>query len=106
MAATALIALAACDTPVGTEIARATAREAVADVVEDRFPGVPVTPVTDCIIDNASGTEIVTIASEAALGAPGPRTVETVAAILRRQGTVTCLVERAGPRLIAALEAT
>ena len=96
----AAVLLTACDTPIGTEVARSTARSVVNDIVETRFPGAPVTPVTDCIIDNATGSEIVTIASDAVLGNPSPETVGLVIDIAGRPDTVTCFVERAGPLVL------
>ena len=80
--------------------ARAAAREAVAQVVETRFPGVPVVPVTDCVIDNASGTEIVRVASDAADGRPGAETFEVVADVVSRPRTIECLSYEALPVLL------
>ena len=95
-AAIGLLALAACDTPVGTEVARAV----VTDVVETRFPGVPITPVTDCIINNATGSEIISIATDAVAGQPSPETVTLVIEIAARPDTITCFVEEAGPTIL------
>lgn len=96
----AALGLAACDTPIGTEVARASARSVVNDVVESRFPGVPLTPVTDCIINNATGSEIVSIAQDAVLGSPSQETVELVIRIASRRDTITCFVEEAGPTVL------
>ena len=96
----AALALGACDTPIGTEVARSTARSVVTDVVEQRFPGAPITPVTDCIIDNASGSEILSIASDAVLGQPSPETIGLVIDIAGRPDTVRCFVESAGPLVL------
>ncbi len=94
------MAVAACDTPVGTAVARESARGVVNNVVETRFPGVPITPVTDCIIDNASGSEIVSIASDAVARTPSPETVQLVIEIARRPDTIQCFVEDAGPLVL------
>ena len=99
----AMVALAACDTPIGTEVARASARSVVNDVVESRFPGVPITPVTDCIINNATGSEIVSIAQDAVVGQPSPETVQLVLQIATRPDTVTCFVEEAGPTILPVI---
>jgi predicted ThiF/HesA family dinucleotide-utilizing enzyme len=93
-------ALAACDTPVGTAVARESARSVVNDVVETRFPGAPVTPLTDCIIDNATGSEVVAIARDSVLGTPRSETVQLVVEIAGRPDTVTCFVEEAGPLVL------
>lgn len=92
-----LFSLSACDTQVGTQVARASAKSVVDDVVERRFPGVPVAPVTDCIIDNASGSEIVSIAADAVNGQPSPESVALIVDIASRPNTITCFVEEAGP---------
>jgi len=92
-----LFTLSACDTPVGTQVARVSAKSVVDDVVERRFPGVPVAPVTDCIIDNASGSEIVSIAADAVNGQPSPETVALIVEIASRPDTISCFVEEAGP---------
>lgn len=102
----ALVTLAACDTPVGTEVARASARRVVNDVVEARFPGVPITPVTDCIIDNATGSEIVSIAADAVARQPSPETVRLIVEIARRPDTVKCFVEDAGPLVLPRILAS
>ncbi len=96
----ALLAVAACDTPIGTQVARESARSVVNDIVASRFPGAPITPVTDCIIDNATGSEIVSIAGDAVARQPSPETVRLVFEIARRPDTVTCFVEEAGPLVL------
>ena len=83
------------------EIARAAAREAVHEVVATRFPGAPVEPATDCIIDNASAAEIIGVAADSSDGRPGPRTVETVVAVATRPGTIECLGYQALPVLLS-----
>ena len=99
-----VIALAACDTPLGTEIARDQAKGVVNDVVEERFPGVDATPVTDCVIDNASGSEIVQIAGAAVTGVTNS-TVELVLKIASRPDTIQCFVENVGPLALAQIAA-
>jgi hypothetical protein len=59
--------------------------------------------VTDCIIDNASGSEIVSIAADAVAGQPSPETVSLVIEIAGRPDTVRCFVESAGPQILPAL---
>ncbi|MEM1066734.1 MAG: hypothetical protein AAF771_15055 [Pseudomonadota bacterium] len=96
----AAMAVSACSTPIGTEVARASARAVVNDVVEARFPGVPITPVTDCVINNATGDEIVSIAGDAIRQQPSPETVQLVIEIASRPDTVRCFVEEAGPAVL------
>lgn len=96
-------AVSGCDTPMGTTVARESARLMVNDVVETRFPGAPVSPITDCIIDNATGSEIVAIAGDAVTGTPSERSVRIVTDIAQRPATVTCFVEEAGPRVLPVI---
>jgi len=98
----ALLALSACDTPVGTDIARSQAKSVVNKVAAEKLPGQDVTPVTDCIIDNASGSEIVTLAKASVAGVT-PSTTTLIFDIARRPDTVQCLVTNVGPIVVAKL---
>jgi len=102
---TTLLAVAACDTPLGTEIARDQAKGVVNGIVKKRAPGVDATPVTDCIIDNATGSEIVSIAADSLTGTPSADTVNLVLEIAQRPDTVECLVTNVGPLVVARLAA-
>lgn len=100
----ALIALTACaETQQAVDtVARDAAKAAVNEALVTRFPGVPkqaVTPFTDCIIDNASGREIATLAKDAVVGT-SEITVSVVQGILNRSETQTC-VTRAGLAVLA-----
>ncbi len=97
-----LVALTACDTPFGTEVTRNAAKSVVNDVIEDKAPGVNAAPVTDCIIDNATGSEIVEIAGAAVTGVTDT-TVALVLEITTRSDTITCLIENVGPLMLAEL---
>ncbi len=77
--------------PAGDVIARDAAKGVVNGVVQTRFPGVNAAPFTDCIIDNASGSEIVTIAEAAVLGVT-PTTTNLIVDIAGRPDTVRCAV--------------
>jgi len=72
------------------QIARSQAKTVVNGVVADKFPGVNAAPITDCVIDNASAGEILSIASAAATGVTD-KTVDTVLDIASRPGTVECI---------------
>lgn len=85
---------------VGDELARDAARRAVHPVLAERFPGIPLEPATDCVIDNATGGEITSLAADAMMGRPTPATVETVTTILKRPETITCLVTEGLPVLL------
>ncbi len=98
----ALGLLSACDSEIGTEVSRAAARSVVNDVIQDRFPGLPVAPITDCVIDNASGSEIVTIASSVG-SAISDRTIGLIVDIARRPATLACITDRAAPQVIGRI---
>ena len=98
----ACLTLVACDTPLGTEIARDQAKGVVNDVVESKVPGIDATPVTDCVIDNASGSEIVEIAGAAVTGIQDS-TVDLVLDIATRHETINCFRDQVGPLVIAGL---
>lgn len=88
----ALVLLGACVSASDTAdtIARQTAKGVVNGVVAQRFPGMNASPVTDCVIDNASRFEIFEIAKAGATGMT-PATVETVTGIASRPETVQCI---------------
>jgi hypothetical protein len=75
--------------PAGDVLARDVAKGVVNGVVQSRFPGVNAAPYTDCIIDNATGPEIVTIAEAAVLGT-SQATTALVVDIAGRPDTVRC----------------
>ena len=93
------IVLAACSPQQQDQIARDAARSAITPVVTDRFPGVPVEPAIDCIIDNASAAQIRALAADAVLGAT-QSTVEIVTDIVSRPETLTCLAAEGLPALL------
>ena len=81
----------ACAPGAQDQIARSAAKEAVRPVLAERFPGVPVEGATDCVIDNATSQEILTLAADAVTG-PTASTVEVVARIVTRPEAVECLI--------------
>ena len=99
-AALVLVAgLAACSPAAQEQLTRDAARTAVRPVVADTFPGVPLDPAVDCVIDNARGNELLSLAADAVTG-PTANTVEIVSNIVRRPGTLTCLAEDGLPALL------
>jgi hypothetical protein len=98
-----ILALAGCNaTEATTEFSRSAAKRAVNPVVAQKFPGLPLEPSTDCVIDNASGGELFTLASAAATGTDDS-TIATVTEILRRPGTLKCLANAGLPALLTSL---
>ncbi len=97
-----ILALAACTPEAQDELARDAAKTAVRPVLEEQFPGVPLEPATDCVIDNARANEILALAADAVTG-PTASTIEIVSNILSRPGTLTCLAEEGLPILLDAV---
>ena len=97
-----LATLAACTPQMQDELARDAAKNAVRPVLQDRLPGVPVEPATDCVIDNATSKEILALAADAVTG-PTANTVEIVSDILARPETLTCLATEGLPPLLGRL---
>lgn len=90
----AVLALAACTPADQDALAREAARSTVTPLIEARFPGVPVGPVVNCVIDNATAPEILTLAAASVTGVT-PEATRVTNAILARPGTQRCVAERA-----------
>ena len=99
LAISVALALAACTPEMQDELTRDAAKRAVRPVIAERFPGVPLEPATDCIIDNANSRELLSLAADAATG-PTANTVEIVADITSRPETIRCLAEEGLPALL------
>lgn len=67
----------------------AAARAIILPVVEEKAPGAAAVVLTDCIVQNASPAELVTIAGANA-GAVPPETVLLISEILARPETTAC----------------
>jgi hypothetical protein len=91
IALVAVLPLTACVgfQDVADQLARQQARTFVNAEVENRFPGVDATPITNCVIDNASAQEIITIAGGIALGNTDAAS-STVSSVLQRPATLQC----------------
>ncbi|WP_343502792.1 hypothetical protein [Alloyangia pacifica] len=94
-----LLVLAACSPQTQDQIARQAAKSTVARVVADKYPGLPVEPALDCVIDNASSTQIYALAADSVTG-PTASTVEVVSDIVSKPETLTCLAAEGLPALI------
>ncbi len=90
-----LATLGACTTTgIGTtvlsdEAARAAARAVVTPIVAQQVPGPLGVAMADCIINNASAAELLTLARSATTGVNAD-TVTLTSQILARPATVTC----------------
>lgn len=87
---TALISGCTAANDAADKIARDRAKTVVNSVVTDRFPGVNPAPVTDCVIDAASASEIVSIASASITGVQ-QSTIEKVVEIAARPEAIKCI---------------
>ncbi|QFU07863.1 hypothetical protein PARPLA_02151 [Rhodobacteraceae bacterium THAF1] len=94
-----VLALSACVVPTTQDITRNAAKSTVNRVVVSRFPGLPVEPSINCIVDNATQGEILGLASDSVTG-PTEATIQTVFSIIRRPATVQCLATRGVPALL------
>ena len=82
--------LAACTPQAQDQLARDAARATLAPVLVERFPGLPVEPALDCILNNADAAQINALAVDTLTG-PNSGTVEIVTDIVSRPQTQTCL---------------
>jgi hypothetical protein len=98
--ALATVTLMGCS--VGEEVARDQARDAIDPIVAEKFPGVPVKPVTDCVIDNATFKEILTLAAASGTGNTG-QVAKVVVDIVARPDTIKCIAVKGLPALLAGL---
>ena len=73
-------------------VARDTAKSVVTPIVEENLPGTNAVGITDCVIDNASSGEILTLASAAVRGVD-QSTVKTVLDIAKRPQAVECIAK-------------
>ncbi|MEP2890370.1 hypothetical protein [Tateyamaria sp.] len=94
---TVFVALTACDqaTQVVDDAARRSAKVAVNEAINTRFPAIPtqaVTPFTDCVIDNSSAGEIGQFARDAVIGVTDT-TAALVRTVIERPETQTCIIQ-------------
>ncbi len=98
----ALVALTACTSAQQDTLAQDAAKQAVRPILEERFPGIPLEPATDCVIENATAQEILVLAADAVTG-PTASTLEVTTRILARPETIRCLAEDGLPVILGAL---
>ena len=78
------------------DTSRALARSAVNSAAQQYFPGVDVSPFTDCVINNATTSEIVQLARAASAGSSGAtEALPVVRTIAERPETAKCLLGNA-----------
>lgn len=91
--------LAACTPQAQDQLARDAARSAITPVLVERFPGVPLEPALDCVIDNASAVQIRALALDSVTG-PTESTAQIVVDILSQPETLRCLAVDGLPALL------
>lgn len=75
--------------PVLDSASRALARNTINAEMEKRLPGADVSPYTDCVVNSASTSEMLSIASSAQSGGAGA--ANTVASIVTRPEVSQCI---------------
>lgn len=95
-----LALLAGCSTAQQDQLAQRAAKNAVRPVLAENFPGVPLEPATDCVIENAGSQELLALAADSVTG-PTASTVEIVKNIVSRRETIQCLATKGLPALLA-----
>ena len=95
----AAIGLAACTQADRDNLARDAARQAIRPVLAEQLPGVPIEPAIDCVIDNASAGQLLSLAADTVTG-PTQSTIEVVSNIVSQPGTLTCLAVSGLPALL------
>lgn len=89
----ALGLLAGCgEDGLADQIARDQARNAVNPVLAQRFPGVPLEPASNCVINNASAGEILQLAKAGATTV-AQTDAELIVQIATRPDTIECLLK-------------
>ncbi len=74
------------------DASRSAAKSVVTPIIADRFPGKNTAAYSDCVIDNATTDEIVSLARDSVTGVDNG-TVQTVVGIASRRGTLECIVK-------------
>lgn len=100
LAACAVLSLSACANPAALSAgSRVMAKQVVNSVVATRLPGVDASAMTDCVIDNATDTEILSLAAGAVTGSTEAAS-QTVLDIAGRSATQSCMVKGAQATLL------
>ena len=88
-----LALLAGCaEDGLADQLARDQARNAINPVLAQRFPGVPLEPATNCVINEASASEILRLAKAGTVGLQ-PEDTRLVVDIATRPDTIKCLLK-------------
>jgi hypothetical protein len=74
------------------ETARAAAKGVINTVMSQKLPGVNTAPYVDCIVDQASTEEVITLAKAAVTGIDNS-TVSIVTSIASQPETISCIAQ-------------
>lgn len=72
---------------------RQVARNVINSEMQNRLPGVNVSPYTDCVVNNATTAELIDLAQASRAGVSG--TADSVASIVSRPATSQCIASAA-----------
>lgn len=82
------------------QAARDAAKRAATPVVQAQFPGLPVEPIVDCVIQYAEWPEVLELARAATLG-PTSETTRVVIDVASRPDTVRCIATAQAEAFVA-----
>lgn len=87
------LALTGCDVALAVvdDAVRNQAEQTIVTVVEKQFPNVNAQPVASCVVDNATTSEILSVAGDGVTGID-QGTITTVLDVLKRKETINCVV--------------
>lgn len=95
-------AFSACTPLQQDNLTREAAGRVIKPVLANQFPGVPLDAATDCVIDNATRDELLSMAADAVTG-PTASTTQIVTTVLSRPATIQCLATSGLPELLSRL---
>ena len=90
----ATVLLSGCLAPEAAvhETARSAAKGVINSVMAEKIPGVNTAPYTDCIVDQASTDQLLTLAKAAVTGIDNS-TVSIVTSIASQPETISCIAQ-------------
>ena len=97
----ALLALGGCEVAqtAADDVTRSRAKKVVNQTLAQKAPGVDLSPITDCVIDQASTKEILKLASMSVTGVD-QSTADLIFEIASRPETVRCIAQKGLPGIL------
>lgn len=87
-------------TATADQTARDAAKRGATPLVQAQFPGLPVAPIVDCVVQYAEWTEVLELARAATLG-PTSETTRVVIDVASRPDTVRCIATAQAEAFVA-----